>query len=441
MFEIKNKKIGANLFLTALPVFLTAGLIQIALAYFGSARVSGGNIFQTGVLAIDVATTTADFQPPVIEGSATSSFTAVIRDAGTIAPKYEIYSQNLAGDACAHAKISARRGGLLLFAGALDIFSISELALDGPLAGDWRFEIEFLPSAKDLVIGSKCQFELVFHAWQANLAERENGFHVQNILPLSIQYSTQLPVVRVAYPNGGQRWFIVDDECVKHNWCRDWCEAKGMNRQCEYDILWEARAGGPNPNNALWIDIWYSVDSGQTWLAKIASRIPNIGKFLWKIPYDPRFISDKARVKVVAFDKQNEALWNYDTSDADFCPPLLSIEDLMNQASSGIEPVVDFAGVMAFENNGSSTLDSDLIAPMTIEQINRDLASINGSTTEEIIILPSASQPVAETSLPESELESASESQSEPEPTPIAPAEPIAPIKPEIVPAEPLPVE
>jgi len=97
----------------------------------------------------------------------------------------------------------------------------------------------------------------------------------------------------------------------------------------------DAKNSGNNPGGKLNIDIWYSTDSGQSWLAKIAGQIANNGKFYWKIPYDMRFVSDKARIKVDATDEQDPTSRSSDTSDADFCPPLLSIEDLMNQVSSG----------------------------------------------------------------------------------------------------------
>jgi hypothetical protein len=183
-----------------------------------------------------------------------------------------------------------------------------------------------------------------------------------------------MPTVNVTYPNGGEVWYIIDDQCVKYGWCRDWCRdwcvAHGMDDKCQYGITWSAKSNGADPDSALGIDIWYSVDSGQNWLAKIAAQVTNSGKFSWKIPYNSRYVSEKGRIKVVATDKNDSSIWNWDQSDADFCPPLLSLDDLISQ-SLGIQlALVDLS-----------------LVPMTVDDIGNEIAQTNNATTTADVVV------------------------------------------------------
>jgi hypothetical protein len=368
-----------------------------AFAYFSNTRRSENNIFSTGTLGLETATSTVDFVPDTIAGNATSTFDVVVSDDGTIEPEYEVLARDIVGDgeACQYLEINAVRNDLPEFSGSLELFKVSDLSFatstaDGSVLPDnWHFEIKFSDSAaKNIANGSKCDFNLVFNAWQNGIGDKTDGFHSLKIIPVSIKLAN-VPTVTVMYPNGYPQplntWYIVPADCVNHDWCQDWCVAHNMNDQCQYKITWDAINNGGKNKEDLTIDIWYSTNSGQAWQEKVAQGAPNNGSFLWKIPYDYSLVSETARIKVVATDINDPTNTNWDESDADFCPPLFTMEDLENQ---------EFGMLAA---SGAPTQDISIV-PMTLEDINHDInytatqgaadgltsAIINSTTTQVI---------------------------------------------------------
>jgi len=101
-----------------------------------------------------------------------------------------------------------------------------------------------------------------------------------------------------------------------------------MNENCQYPIKWTA-INKIGSDQDLWINIYYSVDSGNTWMAQIVDYTENDGIFWWKIPYDLAYTSNHARIKVEAVHKRCLSLTNWDMSDEDFCPPMLSLQEIL----------------------------------------------------------------------------------------------------------------
>jgi len=135
--------------------------------------------------------------------------------------------------------LGAWRDNSQIFSGSPALFNAADLAAATSTADDWHFEVKFAPqSEENITNGSICRFDIVFNAWQSDIANKSDGFHSSTTIPVSIRFSANAPAVKVVYPNGGEQWYIVDDECVKYDWCRNWCATHGMNSQCEYEILW-----------------------------------------------------------------------------------------------------------------------------------------------------------------------------------------------------------
>ena len=349
--------------------------------------------FEVGALKLDMATTTVDFVPAAIDAGAVSLFEITVRDGGSLAPEYGILVQDIFGNinACPYLELTVLRNNEPVYSGSLASFNLTNLSLaatttENIASDNWNFQLKFSAlAAQNITADPVCAFDFVFNAWQKDIASG-NGFHFQQKIPVSIKLLTSSPKARVIYPNGGEYWYIVDPQCVDHEWCQNWCRVHGMNSQCQYEILWDAR-NPIGPDSDLLVNLWYSADSGQTWLPKFANNIPNTGSFLWKLPYDARYVSDKARIRLNATNSKYPALAVEDISDQDFCPPLLSIEDLMNQTFDLEDDIVGGNSIV----EATSTQDIAFV-PMTIEEINQDIHIINNpvvaTSTEEVIQQP-----------------------------------------------------
>ncbi|MCD6550479.1 hypothetical protein J7K24_02965 [bacterium] len=173
-----------------------------------------------------------------------------------------------------------------------------------------------------------CQFKFVFDGWQPEFSDPSIGFSDTEEILNTIATGDWMPQVTVDSPNGGESWWMVPDNCPNIPSCSAWCVAQGMNENCEYPIEWTA-TNKIGPDQDLWINIYYSVDSGNTWMAQIANHTENDGIFWWKIPFDPSYASHHARIKVEAIHKTCPCLNNWDMSDADFCPPMLSLQEIL----------------------------------------------------------------------------------------------------------------
>jgi len=194
-----------------------------------------------------------------------------------------------------------------------------------------------LPAAVSAELQNKtCQFKFVFNGWQINLGDNSSGFTDTEEILSTIATGDWMPDVTVIYPNGEEVWYLVPDSCPSTPWCSLWCQAHGMNADCQYPLQWTA-TNKIGPDMDLLIDIYFSADGGTNWMAQIVNDTNNDGIFEWKIPYNMSYVTSHGRIKVEATHKDYSFLTDWDMSDADFCPPLLTLEDLLNWEEPPVE--------------------------------------------------------------------------------------------------------
>ena len=205
------------------------------------------------------------------------------------------------------------------------------------------------------------------------LGRNVNGYDTDSAADWKI---FDLPNVGVKYPNGEETWII------------------GKT----YTVQWTAL----NPNGSadkLGIDIYYSADSGKTWVTVVKNTV-NDGAYEWRLPLAINengsnyfTVSNKSRIKVVATDyTRNFMLTGKDISDRDFCPPidksLLTAEELklLSETNTAGMLIVDSKTAAAMEASGAtqpstdSTKNSVEIKSSTMLNKEEDEFSIDGQT-------------------------------------------------------------
>ncbi|MBN2094279.1 MAG: lamin tail domain-containing protein [Candidatus Zambryskibacteria bacterium] len=187
-----------------------------------------------------------------------------------------------------------------------------------------------------------------------------------------------LPTVNMIYPVGGETWYVGN----------------------EYDIQWAAYNGN-GEDDVLKISLWYSADSGNTWV-KFASDIDNTGTFHWKLPLfiDGYYIpSHNSKIKVVAVGPENFMVQNFGSSE-DFCPPI-NYDALTPEEQQLVDMLIE-SGVIdpndvirgGVENIGESIATTtpeitteESITTVSLNTENDDIksATTSATTTEEIL--------------------------------------------------------
>ncbi|MDP2939709.1 MAG: TasA family protein [Candidatus Omnitrophota bacterium] len=260
-----------------------------------------------------------------------------------------------------------------------------------------------LPAAVSAELQNKtCQFKFVFNGWQINLPDSSSGFTDTEEILSTITTGNWLPDVTVTYPDGGQVWYLVPESPAWSSWCL----AHGMNADCKYPIRWTA-ANKIGPDTDLLIDIYFSTDSGVTWLAQqIADDISNTGEYWWRIPYDAAYITDQARIKVEATHKDYSFLTNWDMSDIDFCPPMMTFDDLLNwqgpaEGSTVTElTTTDVITTIDTEATTTEEIPTTTIEEQTgggiIEEINEIINEMIDGIVDEIVPGEIINEPVKE---------------------------------------------
>jgi hypothetical protein len=359
-------------------------------AMFVAIAESNDNQFITGELNIDAAPAAASFVPEAIKTGETAYRSVAVSNGGSLPFRYRTSVEKIDGNAgaCESLRLVARLNDTLVYDGNLlenatstEFYGSSQIA-DASVADQWQFETYFTQSVPNVPYDGQCLFKFVFLARQIGLNDPIAGFSDKAEVLNNVYLNRMAaPNVDVIYPDGGQLWYVVAPQCPGNPSCSQWCSTRDpdpMNEDCQYKIRWTAH----NPYGAdsdLRIDLYYSNNSGKTWLPPFASNEPNDGEFLWMVPYHTAYVSHTARIKVVAYSPNNPAFSDWAMSERDFCPPMMSMEDLMNQISGQIVDSSGAAGAPQAESDAS--VSPSEISPMPLEEINKAMDIIREATS------------------------------------------------------------
>ncbi len=263
----------------------------------------------------------------------------------------------------------------------------------------WFYASEIiLPSEVSLELQNKsCKFNFVFDGWQTNFSLPGQGFSDTESIDSTITTRSWMPEVEIIYPVGEEVWYLVPPACPIIDTCSAWCVSKGMNAQCEYPIRWTA-VNQIGLDQDLLIDIYFSNDSGNTWFDHIVADTDNDGLFEWKPPYNSSYVTDEARIKIVAHHKDYSLLLGEDESE-DFCPPMMTLFDIM--AITNSETVGATSG-----GEGYSGIEEEQdepvinIEPVAEEPVLEPILETATPSIEPVIVMPEPDpvpEPILET--------------------------------------------
>ena len=331
------------------------------LAYFNDTENSSGNIYSAGILDMTIRSGQSNFIPPAENmkpGDSTARDIYVGKTADSLPLKHRVSFEFIEGDRelCDQLELKIWydhftcqgsyedcRDMRLTYNGKLsllDKYTHPDFIIPHP---DDKFDTDLsngteqwfyysisLPNDTPCEFHNKtCKFKFVYEAWQENVENYEDsGFTDVEEITNTISTGDWSPEVTITYPNGGETWYMICADNITP-W-HDWCLAHGMNGNCEYPIRWSAT----NPigdDNDLLINLYFSNNSGNSWITDppIATGTENDGVFWWRVPCDTRYLGNNGRIKVEAFHKDCCELNDWDMSDEDFCPPMVTLQDLL----------------------------------------------------------------------------------------------------------------
>lgn len=361
-FMIRNSivKIISLLLIVALN-WTGISAIGQTLSYFNDTEDSPGNIYSAGILDMTIRSGQSNFIPPAENmkpGDSTARDIYVGKTADSLPLKHRVSFEFIEGDRelCDQLELKIWydhyhcqgsyeecRDMRLTYNGKLsllDKYTHSDFIIPHPNdefdtdpsngTEQWFYYSISLPNDTPCEFHNKtCKFKFVYEAWQENVENYEDsGFTDVEEITNTISTGDWSPEVTITYPNGGETWYMI---CADNlTLWSDWCLAHGMNEKCEYPITWSAT----NPigdDKDLLINLYFSNDSGNSWITDpaIATNTENDGVFWWRVPCDSRYLGDNGRIKVEAFHKHCSELNNSDMSDGDFCPPVVTLQDLL----------------------------------------------------------------------------------------------------------------
>jgi hypothetical protein len=268
------------------------------------------------------------------------SQTVKVSNIGSLGFHYKIGTEKTGGDDefCNALQLEAKLEGESRYSG--NLFG-SEFPSDPVVYSDPFNQWEFIVSVPE---GSSacgvCNYDFVFTGWQIDF-ETFGGFNDTERISDRFGRECSSCNIEVTYPNGGETWYIVP--------------SGAFNGLGQYDIQWNASSDLYDDED-LDIDIWFCKDSGNTCFHKIATSTENDGSYLWTIPYDAQFITDEARVKIVATDPNGKTC--EDMSDEDFCPPMLTEEELTDLLLS-VHSVRDLMSVKVVKGTSTNETSQD----------------------------------------------------------------------------------
>lgn len=334
----KKQNKGLIIALMILPFLVLIGALVIdkASAYFLNNENSYANTCRMGTLDFSL----------ISSGNSPTNQTISVVSHGSLTFQYNIQAQKISGDNgfCNALSLQAKLDNELKYDGnlmSIDLYPSVVIGDSGQ--DDWLFTITLPNEFYD----KTCEFKFIFDGWQTNIAVSAMGFSDKEEITNSLSSQSGDPEVEVIYPNGGEVWYAVPPGMA----------IPGLG---QYEILWQAQSPIYNQNQ-LGINIWYCKESGNDCFYKIteSGSTENDGKYWWTIPYDVRFVGDDARIKIVANDPGG--LWGQDMSDADFCPPMLTISEMLAMlASIELPPGDDPLPILEITTSSNESIFNEL---------------------------------------------------------------------------------
>ena len=310
----KEKRINKLIIVLMVFIFLSwvSLIIGETFAYFINREYSAANFCYAGTLDFCLISA-GDFSPSVFNMGQFAIRNITVKNQGSLDFQYNVQTLKISGDdnLCNALHLEAKLEGEVKYSGSLmGCNFIPPITINRDGKDDWIFKVSLPASAPNSLQQKNCKFKFIFNGWQTNIAVSALGFSDTEEIINDLTLGAWEPEVEVIYPNGGEVWYV-----VPLGWA-----VPGLGK---YEIVWQAFSP-IYPPEQLDIDIWFCKESGNNCFYKITESGPteNDGELWWTIPYDPRFIGNDVRIKVVAKDPDN---WvGQDMSDNDFCPPMLT---------------------------------------------------------------------------------------------------------------------
>ncbi|MEK7150856.1 MAG: hypothetical protein AAB783_01520 [Patescibacteria group bacterium] len=159
-------KITFTLF-TVLAVIFSLSSVGTTISYYQNIDKSTDNTLNSTILNLGVSA--SDFAPSEIGVGESTEKTATVANLGGIDFQYSVEANNFSEDAelCNNLDLVATLDGGEVFVGKLNTFTSPATTTHY----SWQFEISLPP---DVSVGNdSCNFDLVFKAWQTNIASYE----------------------------------------------------------------------------------------------------------------------------------------------------------------------------------------------------------------------------------------------------------------------------
>jgi hypothetical protein len=351
------------------------------IAYFQDDSGSNGNIFSSLTLGFYLESP-ADFSPVNINPCLPATRNISLINNGILGFQYTAGVSEISGELCDYLDLTADLDeGDVEYNGGLAGFSYGPIEFSDP--EDWVFTLHL--NSNELSLQNKtCQFKFVFDGWQIDFSVPGSGFSDREEIVNNINTGDWLPEVEVIYPNGGEVWYMVPPHLAR----------PGLGT---YEILWEATSPVYEPEE-LTIDIWFCEQSGDNCFYQIADDTENDGSYWWTIPYESQFIGSDVRIKIIATDPCGFS--DDDMSDADFCPPMLTEEEVLVMLALMSTPENN---EVTIEENGTENVsppESTTTEATTSEDLAaEDNTEETSTTTEETSVISEGDSVVEENSM------------------------------------------
>ncbi len=190
-----NKKQQSSLILTAktVAILLLLLLLNVSFlravsktrAFFSDQEAAHGNIYQAAV--VDYSLNVGhNFQPALLPGQAATAEVQLANQSSVLS-QYSLTAGEFSGDNgfCQILKLTAKKGGEVVYNGDLASFAYEEILATSTLAEDWQFIVS-LPNADYQWWQKECRFKLNLTANQEPRPASQPGFSDQEKANLTV---------------------------------------------------------------------------------------------------------------------------------------------------------------------------------------------------------------------------------------------------------------